>query len=82
MTTITIPNKINNKDLVAIPRIEYEKLSRLASLIPEEQIWFWTKEWQLKESQADKDIKAGRVSGPYSNKAELKQVLAGLKTKK
>ena len=32
-----------------------------ASLIPKDQIWFWTSEWQKKEREADEDIAAGRM---------------------
>jgi len=27
--------------------------------VPREQAWFWTKEWQEKERQADEDIASG-----------------------
>ncbi len=30
-------------------------------LIDNDQSWFWTKEWQEEEREADEDIKAGRV---------------------
>ena len=30
--------------------------------IPADQAWFWSKEWQEKEQQADEDIKGGRVN--------------------
>lgn len=30
-------------------------------LIPKEQAWFWTREWQEMEKEADEAIKAGRV---------------------
>lgn len=30
-------------------------------LIPKDQAWFWTKEWQEMEKEADEAIKAGRV---------------------
>ncbi len=33
--------------------------------IPKNQAWFWTKEWQAMEKEADEDIAAGRVSGPF-----------------
>jgi len=29
--------------------------------IPKDQAWFWTKEWQEGEREADEDIEAGRV---------------------
>ncbi len=30
-------------------------------LIDKNQTWFWTKEWQEGEREADEDIKAGRI---------------------
>jgi hypothetical protein len=30
--------------------------------IDPEQAWFWTREWQTKEHQADNDLAAGRAS--------------------
>jgi bifunctional DNA-binding transcriptional regulator/antitoxin component of YhaV-PrlF toxin-antitoxin module len=32
-----------------------------ARLIPKDQLWFWTPEWQKKEREADEDIAQGRV---------------------
>jgi AbrB family looped-hinge helix DNA binding protein len=32
-----------------------------ATLIPRDQAWFWTKEWQTMEGEADLDKEAGRV---------------------
>lgn len=40
-------------------------------LIPKDQEWFWTKEWQAKEREAEGDIRAGRVSGPFTSGKEL-----------
>lgn len=40
-------------------------------LIPKEQEWFWTKKWQEKEREAEEDIKAGRVYGPFTSGKEL-----------
>ena len=31
------------------------------SLIPKDQLWFWSREWQEKEREADEDIAAGRT---------------------
>jgi antitoxin MazE len=39
-------------------------------LIPRDQAWYWTKEWQEMEREADEDIAAGRVSGPFELAAE------------
>jgi AbrB family looped-hinge helix DNA binding protein len=30
-----------------------------ASVIPDDQAWFWTAEWQAKEAEADDEIAAG-----------------------
>ncbi len=40
-------------------------------LIPKEQKWFYTSEWQQKEREADEAIARGDVSGPFSSSAEL-----------
>jgi AbrB family looped-hinge helix DNA binding protein len=32
-----------------------------ATIIPKDQLWFWTPEWQRKEREADEDIAQGRV---------------------
>ncbi len=33
-----------------------------SALIPKNQLWFWTREWQKKELEADQDIAQGRVN--------------------
>ena len=32
-----------------------------ARLVPKDQLWFWTREWQKKEREADDDIARGRI---------------------
>lgn len=64
---------------MVLPRKEYENLLYMVKMIPQDQMWFWTKEWQAKEREADKDIKMGRTSGPYRTRKELVAVLKGLK---
>lgn len=34
---------------------------------PADQAWYWTPEWQEGEREADEDIAAGRVQGPYTD---------------
>ncbi len=34
-----------------------------AGHIDPEQAWFWTREWQAKEREADGDLAAGRATG-------------------
>lgn len=33
-------------------------------LVPKDQAWFWTKEWQKGEAEADEDIANDRLSKP------------------
>ena len=35
------------------------------------QAWFWTKEWQAKEKEADKAIARGEIAGPFDNVEDL-----------
>ena len=36
-------------------------------MITPDQEYFYTKEWQKDEAEADKDIKEGRLIGPFDN---------------
>lgn len=72
MTTITIPKKMTSREeLVAIPRKDYEKFLYILKILPKDQLWFWTKEWQKKEKEANEDIDKGKVFGPFSSGKEL-----------
>lgn len=46
-----------------------------ASVIPDDQAWFWTPEWQAKEAEADKEIASG--GGPVMSADEFIGELAG-----
>ncbi len=48
-------------------------------LIPKDQVWFWTKDWQKKEREADEAILKGDLVGPFSN---IKDALKALKKKR
>lgn len=61
--------KIKNSEIILQPK----------KLIPKEQEWFWTKEWQKKEREANEDIKKGRVYGPFTN---AKDLIRSLRSKK
>ena len=39
-------------------------------IIPKDQAWFWSKEWQKEEKQAEKDIKNGKVK-KFNSSQEL-----------
>jgi antitoxin MazE len=40
-------------------------------LISKDQAWFWTKEWQEKEREADEAIAKGEISEPFKSTKEL-----------
>lgn len=61
--------KIKNSEIILQPK----------KLIPKEQEWFWTKEWQKKEREADEDIRKRRVYGPFTN---AKDFIRSLRSKK
>jgi hypothetical protein len=74
MTNITIPRQLSG-ELVAIPKKEYQLFSSFLEFIDLQQVFFWTKEWQLKEKQADKDIALKKFSKVYDNVKDLKKAL-------
>ena len=43
----------------------------LAKIGPKYQAWFYTKEWQQKEREADKDIALGKLRGPFASAGAL-----------
>jgi antitoxin MazE len=46
-------------------------------LIPRDQAWFWTREWQEKEREADEAIAKGELSGPFESVEDLIRYLRG-----
>lgn len=50
-----------------------EQSARIApkKLIPKEDAWFHSAEWQTKEREADEAIRRGNISGPFSTAASL-----------
>ncbi len=46
-----------------------------AKLIPRDQVWFHTPEWQAREREADEAIARGEVSGPFVSAEHLLQRL-------
>lgn len=44
-------------------------------LVPRDQEWFWTKEWQEKEREADEAIEKGEVSGPFTKASDTLKAL-------
>ena len=40
-------------------------------LVPSDQAWFWTEEWQQREKEADEAIAGGELSEPFTTAGEL-----------
>jgi len=74
---ITIPKEAFEKlrleigDFLEVEAIEEGLLLIPKKLISKDQAWFWTKEWQTKEKEADEAIAKGEISEPFDNAAEL-----------
>jgi len=70
---ITIPNSLRKNFSIAIgDYMELEKkdgaiILRPVKLVRPEQEYFYTKEWQKGEAEADKDIAKGKMAGPFSS---------------
>jgi AbrB family looped-hinge helix DNA binding protein len=68
---ITIPNRLRKNLNIAVgDYLEVEKqdgdlVLKPVKLVRSEQAYFYTKEWQKGEAQADRDLKKGDVLGPY-----------------
>jgi AbrB family looped-hinge helix DNA binding protein len=45
------------------------------SLVPKDQNWFWTKEWQKKEHEANQAIAKGELCGPYDTAEQAIEAL-------
>ena len=44
-------------------------------LVPKDQAWFWSKEWQQMEREADEAIAKGDVTGPLDSVDEALEAL-------
>ena len=64
---ITLPASVRKElgiqegDLIEIEIVDERAVLMPKKLIDKSQSYFWTKQWQEGEKEADKDIKAGRV---------------------
>lgn len=82
---ITIPNSLRKNLNIAVgDYMELEKkggeiILRPVKIVHPEEAYFYSKEWQQGEAEADKDITQGDVLGPFDN---LEDSLNALKTAK
>ncbi len=82
---ITLPSLIRKRfnvdegDYLEIDEIDGNMVLKPVKMVHSEQAYFYSKEWQKGEAEADKDIAKGDVLGPFDNLADG---LAALKTAK
>jgi AbrB family looped-hinge helix DNA binding protein len=78
---ISIPKEIRERfrlregDLVEMEERDGEIILVPKKLVDADQAWFWSREWQEGEREAEEDIREGRVSRPLRGIAELKKHL-------
>lgn len=85
---ITIPKEIYSKmNLFVGDFIEFQVTDDHVRIMPkklvsQEATWFYSKEWQKKEREADRDIATGKLSGPFNTSTDIRKHLQSLKKKK
>ena len=78
---VTIPEKVRRQvglevgDYVEVEAQGSEIVIIPKSLIDKEDAWFWSKEWQKKEREADEAIKKGELVGPFATNQEAVEAL-------
>jgi len=60
-----LETQIKGNAIVLIPK----------KLVPKDQEWFWTKEWQEMEKEADEAIAKGEIVGPFSKASDAIKAL-------
>lgn len=64
---VTIPKKLVEKlnlkegDKISIEEEEGKLILTPVAVIPKDQLWFYTPEWQVGEKEVDKQIKEGKI---------------------
>ena len=73
---ITLPNSLRKNfniavgDYMEVEDHDGEIVLKPVKMVHPDQAYFYTKEWQKSESEADKDIANGEVLGPFDNSEE------------
>ncbi len=60
-----LDTKIQDNTIVLVPK----------KLVSKDQEWFWTKEWQEKEKEAEKATEEGEIEGPFSKASDVIKAL-------
>ena len=78
---ITLPRKLRDKlhitpgEYLEIEESDGKIILQPVKIIPSDQAYFYTEEWQAGEAEADRDIEEGRLIGPFDNTADLEKAL-------
>ncbi|HOG17533.1 MAG TPA: AbrB/MazE/SpoVT family DNA-binding domain-containing protein [Syntrophales bacterium] len=70
---ITLPNSLRKHlniavgDYMEVDKQDGEIVLKPVKFVHPEQAYFYSKEWQHDEAEADKDIAKGRMLGPFDN---------------
>lgn len=82
---ITIPQSLRKLfrlavgDYVEVDLQDETLVIRPVKVIHPDQEYFFTKEWQGKEAEADQDIATGKVVGPFENSQDALEALKNTK---
>ena len=82
---VTIPTKLRKTlriavgDYLEVEKQDSELVLKPVKLVHPDQAYFFSKEWQEGEAQADEDIAKGEVVGPFEN---IRDGLKAIKTAK
>jgi len=60
-----LDTRVQDNAIVLIPK----------KLVAKDQEWFWTKEWQGMEREADEAITKGEITGPFSKATDALKAL-------
>ncbi|MEA2088467.1 MAG: AbrB/MazE/SpoVT family DNA-binding domain-containing protein [Patescibacteria group bacterium] len=80
---ITLPYSLRKKfnldegDYVKIENRNQEIIIKPIKIVHPDQEYFYTKEWQKDEADADKDIAKNKITGPFKTADDLFQELEG-----
>ena len=82
---ITIPQSLRKffrlavGDYIEVDLQDETLVLRPVKVIHPDQEYFFTKEWQEKETEADQDIATGKVAGPFESAQDALEALKNTK---
>jgi len=70
-------SEFSKKNKAQLPEDLAQETKLSLHIVPEddEQAYFWSKEWQKGEFEAESDKRIGRISGPFGSVEALKNYL-------